>query len=64
MNLFPNRGCPSCRVSSLVRHARGNHHQALWVDDGQGAQQQTIDDAEDRGVGSDAEAERQDGRPS
>jgi len=43
-----------------IRHEQVDHHQLVRLREGQRLQQQCVDEGEDRGVGADAEGERDD----
>ena len=60
-DLFPHQVVEACRIPFRDRAGRRDDPELLGSGHRQGAQQQAVDDAEDRGVGADREGQRQDG---
>src|SRR5262249_47260062 len=58
-NLIKGRGAVGCPIPEPL--ACGKNNESLGLLDGQGAQEQSVDERKNRDIGSDAECERQDG---
>ena len=60
LGIRPHHLAKDARGCGAIRHEQVDHHQIVRLREGQRLQQQRVDEGEDRGVGADAEGERDD----